>query len=289
MIGCLILLSASSYFGYQTRTLGIEKKTLLSTLASRESTLADANKQIILLTEGLQSMTDERDMLTENLHDEKTRNNEFADTISAITGTVGKLDKLAKTDPELLKKYSKVYFLNEHYVPPKLTLLDKTYGYDETREFYLATAVVPFYTDMVTDAKKDGFDVWIISAYRSFDTQKDLKNQYSVTYGSGANTFSADQGYSEHQLGTTVDLTTTGLQGSGNGFDGTKAYVWMQDNAYKYGFILSYPAGNAYYIFEPWHWRFVGTDLAHHLHKDGKYFYDLDQRILDGYLISIFD
>ena len=53
--------------------------------------------------------------------------------------------------------------------------------------------------------------------------------------------------------------------------------------------MLSYPKNNAYYIFEPWHWRFVGQDLAKDLQTDGLFFYDLDQRQLDEYLISFFD
>jgi D-alanyl-D-alanine carboxypeptidase len=86
-----------------------------------------------------------------------------------------------------------------------------------------------------------------------------LKSQYRVTYGAGtANSFSADQGYSEHQLGTTVDFTTPKVGGTLTGFDKTDSYKWLQNNAYKYGFILSYPSSNGYYIFEPWHWRFVG-------------------------------
>ena len=63
----------------------------------------------------------------------------------------------------------------------------------------------------------------------------------------------------------------------------------MVRNAYKYGFTLSYPEENGYYIFEPWHWRFVGTDLADDLRRDNAHFYDWEQRKIDEYLISIFD
>lgn len=278
----VIALIAGGYFGYQAWTLR-------NTLASRDRALQDANQQITLLTEGLQSMTDERDTLTKNLGAERAKNTAFANQISDITGTVDKLDKLSNTDPELLKKYSKVYFLNEHYVPSKLALLAATYGYNDKQELYLSKDVLPFFVNMVKNAKEDGVDLRVASAYRSFETQNTLKSGYSVTYGSGANAFSADQGYSEHQLGTTVDFTTKGLNGGLFGFEKTPAYAWLTDNAYTYGFTLSYPKNNAYYIFEPWHWRFVGTELARDLHKHGKYFYDLDQRTLDEYLISIFD
>ena len=111
-----------------------------------------------------------------------------------------------------------------------------------------------------------------------------------MTYGAGtANSFSADQGYSEHQLGTTVDMITSGLGGVLDGFDTTKAYQWMLSNAYKYGFILSYPKNNNYYVYEPWHWRFVGIKFAKYLHDQKLNFYDLEQRTIDSYLVSIFD
>jgi len=110
-----------------------------------------------------------------------------------------------------------------------------------------------------------------------------------VTYGSGANQFSADQGYSEHQLGTSVDFTIPANGAMFSKFESDPAYSWLVENAHKYGFTLSYPKGNAYYKFEPWHWRFVGVALATHLHNENKYFYDLVQREIDVYLIKLFD
>jgi D-alanyl-D-alanine carboxypeptidase len=202
---------------------------------------------------------------------------------------VGVLDKLSKTDKELLQKYSKVYFLNEHYIPEKLSDIEKTYLYNEDNDQQLHSKVMPFFEEMVKDAKEDGIEIWAISAYRSFETQAQLKGAYTITYGSGANTFSADQGFSEHQLGTTVDLTTTGLGGGLSGFQNTPAYEWLKENAHRYGFTLSYPEDNGYYVFEPWHWRFVGEDLAKDLHRDNETFYNWEQRKIDEYLIKVFD
>jgi D-alanyl-D-alanine carboxypeptidase len=142
---------------------------------------------------------------------------------------------------------------------------------------------------MIDEAADDGLDLKVVSAYRSFDEQAVLKGAYTQTYGTGANTFSADQGYSEHQLGTTLDITTPSVGGTYASFKDTPAYAWMLKNAYKYGFILSYPEGNAYYVFEPWHWRFVGEDLAEYLYEKDLNYYDLDQRTIDTYLVKIFD
>ena len=82
---------------------------------------------------------------------------------------------------------------------------------------------------------------------------------------------------------------STGQGGNLNGFDKTTAYTWLQGNAYRYGFIVSYPKANGYYIYEPWHWRFVGIRLATYLHNNNKNFYDLDQREIDTYLVNTFD
>jgi len=142
---------------------------------------------------------------------------------------------------------------------------------------------------MLDRAKRAGHDIKVISAYRSFDTQTSLKGQYTQVYGSGANTFSADQGYSEHQLGTTVDLTDETTAGTFTSFAETDAYAWLLKNAHKYGFTLSYPEDNGFYVFEPWHWRFVGEDLAEDLYDDDAHFYDWEQREIDSYLIKIFD
>ena len=230
----------------------------------------------------------ERERLEANLAREEERNDAFAAQISAIGGTVDTLDRLAQLDEELLQKYSRVYFLNENYVPRQLRRIDNAHLFEQRGLEYILREVEPFLDDLMDDARDDDIDLSIVSAYRSFDEQAALKGEYLVQYGSGANAFSADQGYSEHQLGTAVDFTTTALNGGLTGFENTDAYAWLTDNAHKYGFTLSYPQGNEFYIFEPWHWRFVGVELATYLHRYGLHFYDLPQREINDYLIDIF-
>jgi D-alanyl-D-alanine carboxypeptidase len=243
---------------------------------------ADFEKKVLGLEE-------EKSLLSRNLEAERQRNSEFEGQIKEIAGTVGTLDKLAKTDKELLQKYSKVYFLNEHYVPDALLVIPKDFIANKNKELYFHAKVFPFLEDLFRAAQKDGIDIKILSAYRSFGEQVSIKSNYTVVYGSGANRFSADQGYSEHQLGTTVDFTSSENGLVLAGFSDTSAYKWLSDNAYKYGFVLSYPENNDYYQFEPWHWRFVGTNLARRLHEDNMNFYSLDQPTIDNYLISFFD
>lgn len=215
---------------------------------------------------------------------------EYKQEVGDFTGTVSNLQKLSKTDPELLEKYSKVFFLNENYAPARFAEIPNQYKYSDAKTLKLSAPVWPYMQRMIDDAARANITIYVQSAYRSFNEQQALKGQYSVIYGAGsANTFSADQGYSEHQLGTTVDFITPGLGGSLDGFENTKAYTWLVDNAYKYGFILSYPKSNSFYVFEPWHWRFVGVKLATYLHDQKKDFYEMDQRDIDEYLVNLFD
>lgn len=248
-----------------------------------------AEQVISDLSANLDSLTRDRDELKEALDEEVKKYKALEKQVGSALKTVGQLDKLSRIDPELLQKYSKVYFLNEHYVPPKTLPIDKAYLYSDGDSESLHAQVMPFFEEMLQDAFDDGIELYVVSAFRSFNEQGSLKSAYTVTYGSGANAFSADQGYSEHQLGTTVDLTTVGINGGLSGFDTTPAFAWLTKNAHRYGFVLSYPKSNGYYIYEPWHWRFVGEDLARKLHREDAYFYDFDQRAIDKYLVSIFD
>ncbi len=277
----IILLSIGFNF-YLYWLLNNHNKELNSQLETLESALEINQKK-------LSKVNYEKEKVEENLVKEKENINIFKNQIENIAGTVNVLERLSKTDEELLKKYSKVYFLNENYIPESLTRIDPAYLLQKDKVVEIKTKVTPYLLNLMEDAKGSGLELLILSGYRSFDTQASLKSSYKVTYGSGANKFSADQGYSEHQLGTTVDFTNAQIGTVLSGFQNTKEYEWLKNNAHKYGFILSYPENNEYYIFEPWHWRYVGTELATKLYEEKISFYSLDQRVLDSYLLNLFN
>ena len=262
-----------------------------------ENKIVDSDNKITVLEKNYkdkfgnfdQVVLDAQNNLENIVKQEKEKSSYLEDQFGEISNTVSALSKLSATDPELLKKYSKVYFLNEHYIPVSLSDIGTDFRSVKSTNYQILTDVLPHLEKMITDSNTDGLGLRALSAYRSFATQSALKSNYKVTYGTGANKFSADQGYSEHQLGTAIDFTTEGTKGALTGFDKTKEYEWMNNNSYKYGFIISYPAGNKYYVFEPWHWRFVGVELATKLHDENKYFYNEDQRVIDSYLAKIFD
>lgn len=240
-------------------------------------------------TEALEAAQQENENLQLSLRDEVYARENLQGMIENFGNTLGLLEKLSKTDEELLRKYSKVYFLNENYVPQNLTEMDKEYAYNQSNKVLLNAEVWTYLERLLLEARREDIVLLVSSAYRSFQEQATLKSGYKVVYGSGANRFSADQGYSEHQLGTTVDFATRASGPASLSFETDKAYGWLKNNAHRFGFTLSYPKGNSYYIFEPWHWRFVGVELATKLHEEGKSFYNLDQREIDSYLVKLFD
>ncbi len=278
--GLLIALSYLGYRGYKlvrTENTALQKEisTLNTSLESTKSQLSTLENSHADLKDTVAIQSKRAELLEEYLNQ--------------VTNTVANFEKLSKIDSELLKKYSKVYFLNENYSPVHLVDIPKEYTHNDGRTIEIHEKVAPFLEKLFKDAEADGLSLRALSSYRSFKTQTSLKAQNTVVYGTGANRFSADQGYSEHQLGTTLDFTTANTQGVLGKFEGTDEQKWLNDNAYKYGFILSYPKNNTHYIYEPWHWRFVGVDLATKLHRDNKNFYDMDQREIDEYLLTFFD
>lgn len=282
----VIFLGGVGYLGYQNYILSQAKIALeielTNTKADFASTTAklgndiEAFRNLLIATQG------------EKLSAEQEAQKQ-QEALDAMSNTLGLYQKLASTDRELLAKYSKTYFLNENYTPNRSIIIPVSYTALPEQEKMIAIDVWPFLQNLMNDAQTAGVDIKIVSAFRSFDTQSKLKSTYKVIFGSGSNSFSADQGYSEHQLGTTIDFTTTKLGANNLTFDKTSAFKWLNENAYKYGFILSYPKGNAYYIFEPWHWRFVGKSLAQRLHDENKSFYDMPQRDINEYLLTIFE
>lgn len=127
-------------------------------------------------------------------------------------------------------------------------------------------------SDMFTDALKAGHQLIIASAYRSYNEQQALFNNSAASVGSvEANRSIAIPGQSEHQTGLALDLAASGV-----GcyilacFSTTSAGQWLAANAHLYGFIVRYPEGKESttgYIYEPWHFRYVGKDLATALYQ----------------------
>ena len=167
----------------------------------------------------------------------------------------------------ILAHVNKIYALPESYVPPGLT---KISSIPVSGDEYLRTGVLPYLFQLFGAAKNAGFNLSIVSAYRSYATQVATFNYWVGQYGYGAaTTGSARPGHSEHQLGTVVDLGLVGNSDFAN-FTASPAAGWVAKNASKFGFTVSYQPGKESitgYISEPWHIRYIGTELATKLYK----------------------
>ena len=129
---------------------------------------------------------------------------------------------------------------------------------------------------MRTAAANDGLNLVIRSSYRNRGSQVASYDLVASSYGiEGAEISVARPGHSEHQLGLALDIVhkegTTGPL-TGQGFDESKEYVWLQEHGYEYGFILRYPKDCVHiqgFTYEPWHWRYVGVRTATIMHDKG--------------------
>lgn len=123
-------------------------------------------------------------------------------------------------------------------------------------------------------AKSAGHDVMVASGYRSYGLQQTYFSSYSAAYGEdAANMFSARPGQSEHQTGLSLDISLTSRQCYLEiCFGETAAGKWLAAHAHEYGFILRYPSDKTAvteYQYEPWHFRYVGNELAGALYRSG--------------------
>ena len=130
------------------------------------------------------------------------------------------------------------------------------------------------FQEMKAAAQSEGHTLTIRSAYRTRERQEYLFNNYVKNDGlEDALTYSARPGHSEHQTGLAMDINTASTVESRN--PEMKVILdWLSANASKYGFILRYPEGKSDitgYIFEPWHFRYVGKDLAEKLYQNGEW------------------
>lgn len=138
--------------------------------------------------------------------------------------------------------------------------------------------VAPYYEKMYYAAKKEGIILTPFSGNRSYERQRinynNLTETYMTRYGidrkaaqKKAATVILPPGTSEHNIGLAMDICNTY-----DSFANSKEYAWLTKNAYKYGFILRYPKGKedvTGIVYEPWHWRFVGTEYAKKIRDSG--------------------
>lgn len=173
-----------------------------------------------------------------------------------------------KNPDSLMVLVNKLNRLQSNYVPHDLEQISLNYA---TNNKFLRKEAKENFEKLSSDAKKIGYSIIAVSAYRDYDYQENLFNNYVKEKGENyALKCSAKAGHSEHQTGLSVDV-----MGSNNDYDQfekSKEFDWMKNNSYKYGFILRYPKGKEYitgFKYEPWHYRYVGKDIASIIYTEG--------------------
>lgn len=133
----------------------------------------------------------------------------------------------------------------------------------ENEEMIVNRSIEGNIASMFNDASKLGLKLCLSNAYRSINEQEKL-------YDNGNNPKAAKPGFSEHHTGLAIDviyegMTQDDITNNPYIFEDSQEFGWLLNNCYKYGFILRYPKGKedaTGYMYEPWHYRFVGIDAA---------------------------
>lgn len=164
------------------------------------------------------------------------------------------------------------YMLPSSYAPGDLV---DTAGLGLNPGYRVRTLIAADLAAMADAARAAGAPLQVASAHRSYAQQVATFNHWvSVSGYRQALLTSARPGHSEHQLGTTLDFTSRGGAAPWNYADWgtTPAGSWMAANAWRYGFVMSYPRGSTdvgCYAYEPWHFRYVGKPIAAAMHASG--------------------
>ena len=178
-------------------------------------------------------------------------------------------------NPENVSEYlilvNKTNSLDADYVPSDLVNIANTRQDGRATQKMRMTAAKAL-DAMFIEMKAAGFtDVSVTSAYRSYEYQGQLYNNYVASSGrEAADTVSAQAGKSEHQTGLCADLHN--MPSASNAFANEAAYKWLSENAWKFGFILRFPEDKTDitgYMYESWHYRFVGRNTAWQIYDAG--------------------
>lgn len=196
------------------------------------------------------------------------------------------LEYINSTDEYIYTLLNKQNPVDEEFEPSDLVIIPEiyTHSYKHGTKVYLDATTMKALEAMIDDMAANGVtDVLVQSAYRTHSYQDMLFNMYierEMEAGLSkeeatikANKYSARPEFSEHRTGLCVDFTTDSIHGEVDDvFETTEAFAWLKDNAWKYGFVLRYPKDKESvtgYIYESWHYRFVGVDVASVMYQTG--------------------
>lgn len=171
------------------------------------------------------------------------------------------LESVLRADQGLWVLVDKQHGLDAAYSPSDLVPLDGLNIPVRRAGLELRALALPALSSLIQASRREGLNLAVASAFRSYETQRALFAAYARRDGEDrANTYSARAGHSQHQLGTTVDFNNIS-----NDFADAPEGQWLMANAWRFGFSLSYPRGHEEatgYQWESWHWRYIGYEAC---------------------------
>lgn len=190
----------------------------------------------------------------------------------SIRGIPDVIDTRSEDDGDLLVVVNKYHAVSKNYKPKDLVTIDNKYGTWNNME--LKSEAYDAFLKLYKDAKKQGFNLKLCSAMRTYSTQKSLyENAVSTRGREMANIRSAYPGRSEHHTGLAIDVTSASMGwGLTQDFADYPDGQWINEHCQDYGFIIRYPKGKTDitgYDYEPWHLRYVGVDAATYIMENG--------------------
>ena len=231
------------------------------------------------------------------IEEETTKKPSFLDAFVEVTEEITEV--VQTTEPEKITDYAYAYagfepaYANVDIDDWKMLLVNRDYILPDDFEVELACSitddpdslkldyrVAPHYNEMYLAALEDGIELVPISGYRSVERQKrNFENKIDKYLNQGYGKIEATQmaatiilppGTSEHNAGLAMDICSLEQD-----FENTKEFRWLNENAQDYGFILRYPEDKqdvTKIIYEPWHWRYVGVEVAKEMKATGQCF-----------------
>lgn len=180
-------------------------------------------------------------------------------------------------DLDITVLVNKDNLLDRNYVPFEMYVVDENennfHQYKDASLKPMFRKDIKRYIDkLLKDAHALGLPLIVDSGYRSYDYQQVVLNALIKEKGNDAYKLVALPGASEHQTGLAVDFAyyENGIYND-DVKENDKEAIWLKNNCWKYGFILRYPKGKENitgYNFEPWHFRFVGLELAKKIYDE---------------------
>lgn len=163
---------------------------------------------------------------------------------------------------------NKFYHLDKSYERTDLQNINLAYAYANNSA---AEIVIEKFKQMRDDIEEEmNVHLMVNSSYRSYEDQEEIYNEFKKVSLKYADSYAARPGYSEHQTGLAIDITSL-EHPTANEFKESEEYKWLKENCHKYGFVLRYPEGKEHitgYSTESWHFRYVGEEAATQIYKE---------------------